>query len=126
LIILRPDRWLTIFKTLQRFIGTLAGVLVADCIVYFQPPALAIIFLLGICAFIIPWAILKNYWLTSFLVTVFVVLLLEIGSGQHGSLHTGTLRLEATFIGCALSVVGVGLARSVEELFRRFGLFQPK
>lgn len=127
LIILRPDRMLTVYKTFQRFFGTIAGVLVADFIVVLHPPVFVLIATLGVCAFVIPWLMLKNYWQTSFLVTVFVVLLLELGTGMHGSLEVGTMRIEATFIGCAFSLVGVGLTRFVDRLLKRLlklrGLF---
>ncbi len=116
LIVLRPDRLLTVYKTLQRFFGTLVGVLCADVIVVLRPEAIVIILLLTICAFIIPWAILKNYWLTSFLVTVFVVLLLELASGGGRNLRNGNLRLEATFLGCCLSLIGVGLSRFADRV----------
>ena len=125
LIVLRPDRLLTVYKTLQRFFGTLAGVLVADLIVVAHPTVPLSLLLLTVCAFVIPWALLKNYWLTTFLVTIFVVLLLEIASGHNGSLHVGTLRLQSTFIGCCLSLIGVGLARGIDRIAKHFKLFQP-
>lgn len=114
LIILRPDRTLTVYKTLQRFFGTLVGVLVADVIVMLHPQVAMMIAILGICAFVIPWAVLKNYWISSFFVTVFVVMLLELAA-RHGTLHVATLRLEATSIGCALSLIGVGLSRMMDR-----------
>lgn len=118
LIVLRPDRMLTVYKTLQRFFGTLFGVLVADLIVLVHPPIWAILIGCAVCAFTIPWAMLKNYWLTSFFVTVFVVLLLEISTGQQAGLHVGTLRIEATTIGCSMSVLGVGLARALDRILK--------
>ena len=50
LIVLRPDRLLTVYKTLQRFFGTLAGVLFADLIVLTRPEAVVLIALLTACA----------------------------------------------------------------------------
>ncbi len=115
LIVLRPDRKLTIYKTLQRFFGTLAGVVIADLVILASPPVAVFFVLVGVCTFVVPWALLRSYALSSLFVTIFVVSLLEIAT-HHGTLHVATLRLEATFAGCVLSLLGVGLAKMVDRI----------
>jgi hypothetical protein len=119
LIVLRPDRRMTIYKTLQRFLGTFAGVLAADLVLMSHPALFILIAMMTLCAFVIPWAILRNYGLTSFFITLFVVFILEIAVHDGGT-QMATLRLAATFVGCLLSLAGVGLARVTDRILMLF------
>jgi hypothetical protein len=116
LIIMRPDRRLSTLKVVQRLVGTVLGVLVADAAVLLQPTAGILVLLLTACAFCVPWALRRNYWVASFFVTIFVILVLELGAASHGDLHLGRVRILGTMVGCGFCFAGMGLARTLESL----------
>ncbi|MEK2646270.1 FUSC family protein [Bdellovibrio sp. BCCA] len=110
LIIMRPDAKQSIYRNLQRFFGTLIGVLVAEgLILTIHSPWLAIL-VLTLISFWGPWALSRSYWLGSAVVVVMLLLILDIPSIEHGDTHTPLLRLQATGLGCLLSLLGVVFA----------------
>ena len=112
LLILRPDSTLSIYRAIQRFGGTLIGVLLAAPIImtiHSFPIALALIALL---AFISPAALARSYGLGSIFLVVMILLLLDLPTLEHGNLQYSVIRLESTGIGCGLALIGVLLIRA--------------
>lgn len=120
LLVMKPDRTQALYKGAQRLLGTVAGVAAVEVMLPFLPgPREIIPFIVG-CAFSVPWALKRNYWLVSLFVTVMVVLLLELAAAEQGNEHTPFVRLYATLIGCGLGAVGAGLSK-LGDRFRAGG-----
>ncbi|KYG65781.1 hypothetical protein AZI86_01525 [Bdellovibrio bacteriovorus] len=109
LIILRPDTKQSIYRGIQRFIGTLLGVIIAEGIIYSVHSPWAAIPIIGVVAFISPWALVRSYWWGSGMIAIMLLLLLDLPSIQNGDFHTPLIRLQATGIGCLLALIGVAL-----------------
>ena len=119
LLIMQPDRTQSLYKTLQRLFGTVAAVLLATLTVDAVNSVAAFALLSTACAFAVPWAGKRNYWMVSFFVTVMVVCLLEIASPRHSDTHLPLVRLQATLLGCALSVLGSGVSKLLDVVMGR-------
>lgn len=110
LIVMKPGRVLSIYRSFQQFFGTLLAVGLAELIIYFFHTPLPLILLVMLCAACVPWAIKRNYWLVAFLVTIIVLLLLDMPFVEKGDFHTPILRLRATAYGCLLGIAGAMLS----------------
>lgn len=107
LLIMRPDATLSIYRSLQRFIGTLAGVLAADVLIYFIRKPIPIVAAIAIISIFIPWSLARSYWLGSALASIVVLLILDLPSLSHGDFLTPLLRLQATAVGCGITILMV-------------------
>lgn len=119
LLIMKPDRSQSVFMTLQRLTGTLAAVLLASLTVNSVHEVLIYAALCIGCAFAVPWARHRNYGLMTFFVTLMVIGFLEIAVPSHSDARVPLLRLQATLIGCGLSLAGSGLSTLLHLLFDR-------
>ena len=107
LIIIRPDTKASLYRGIQRFFGTLVGVLLAELIIYtVHWPWLAIVVIAAV-AFVSPWALLRNYWWGSAMISIMLLMLLDLPSIDNGDFHTPLVRLQATALGCALALIGI-------------------
>ena len=113
LLVMRADRTQSIYKTLQRFIGTGAAVICCDLILPFDLHPLFIIAGIGLAAFLVPIGLKKNYLFASFFVTILVLLLLELAAFKHGDTLNAFFRLRATLIGCSISLMGTLLSKLI-------------
>jgi hypothetical protein len=121
LLIMKPDRTQSVYRSFQRLIGTSAGALLSTALIYFlHAPLPAALLVMG-CACFVPWALKRNYWLVSFLITIIVILLLELPIIHHGDFHTPLVRLRAIAYGSALSVLGVAVSKVLDVLVRSRG-----
>lgn len=118
LIIMRPEIKQSVYRSIQRFLGTLVGVIVADVIIYAEPPLWLAILILALVSFWGPWSIIRSYWLGSAVMAVMLLLILDMPNLERGDLHTPMIRLTATGVGCILSLVGI-LVVNPQVLFRR-------
>ena len=117
LLVMRPDRTQSIQIILQRLIGTLLGVLAAELILLSSPPIAFLIAVTILCASAVPWASLKNYAGVAFFATVMVVLLLELNQIKQGfDTHLPWVRLLATAMGCAISLIGTLISKILDTL----------
>jgi hypothetical protein len=117
LLVMRADRTQSFYKTLQRLVGTALGVLFCDIIIQLTYEPWLMIFLVAVCTLVIPFYLLRNYLFASFFITIFVVLLLEIAAVHHGDVSTPFIRLQATLMGCALSLAGSLVSELLSRVF---------
>ena len=110
LFVMKPDRTLSLYRAFQRFVGTAAAVLIAEALMHITRSPLAIIAVIALSAFFIPWAMKRNYWLVCLFVSMIVLLLLDLASLANGNYLVPLLRLRATAIGSIFAVAGVGIA----------------
>jgi hypothetical protein len=114
LLVMKPDRTQSIYVTLQRLVGTLLGVLLAETAIHFLPFEPVLVFGVFACAAFVPWAVEKNYALVAFFATVMVVCLLELTMQNRMDTHLPIVRLKATLIGCALSIAGTSVSKILD------------
>jgi hypothetical protein len=107
LLIMRPDATLSVYRSVQRFIGTLAGVLAADLLIYFIHEPIPIVAAIAVVSIFIPWSLARSYWLGSALASIVVLLVLDLPSLSHGDFRTPLLRLQATAVGCGITILMV-------------------
>jgi hypothetical protein len=117
LLVMRPDRTQSVYITLQRLIGTLLGVLVAEAVIHSFDYLTALVVGVAVCAAAVPWASAKNYLLVAFFATIMVVFLLELNMHQQLDTHLPWVRLHATILGCGLSLLGSLVAKTLDSLF---------
>jgi len=111
MLIMKPDQKESIYRSFQRFIGTLLGVFVGEATVVLAGNAEVLILGLMLCAFLVPYAMKRNYWMVSFFVSIVVMFLLSIPAVNHPDAHLPFLRLQATLYGCLISLTGVFIFR---------------
>ena len=109
MIIMKPDRKESIYRSLQRLLGTVLGIFLGEGLIMSVNQAEILIFIIMLSAFLIPYAMKRNYWLVSFLVSIVVIMLLSLPTLGHTDLHLPFVRLEATLYGCLLSFLGVSI-----------------
>lgn len=119
LLILKPDRTQSFYRSFQRLFGTCLGVAASIAVIYSVRATLPILGLTAACAYFVPWAMKRNYWLVSLLISMIVIFLLDLPSVQTGDAHTPLLRLEATAIGSAIALAGVAMTMLIDRAWLR-------
>jgi hypothetical protein len=120
LLVMKPDRTQALYKIVQRLLGTALAVLLVHLIIKVQGNVHEVrdprplIFLIVTCAFGVPWAFKRNYWLVTFLATIMVVLLLELAVPQNGDAHLSLVRLQATLWGCLFVLCGSAFSKTLD------------
>jgi uncharacterized membrane protein YccC len=113
LLVMRPDHKESVYRGIQRLIGTLSGVFVGEEIILVFPKVEFLIMGVMVSAFLIPYVSKRNYLGVSLLVSVVVMLLLTIPTIEHPDPHIPYVRLIATLYGCLISLAGVGISSVV-------------
>lgn len=119
LITMRPDSLLSPYRSTQRLFGTLLGVLIAGFAIYYIRTPLPLMGLIFFACVGTPWALASTHWLGSgFFALVFLVLS-DLPFIQDSNLHTPFLRLQATAIGCGLTIFVI----LTTHLYKRWARF---
>jgi hypothetical protein len=123
LFMMKPDRKESIYRIIQRLLGTLLGVVTGHFLIseHFSIPWM----ISGVfgCAFMVPYVWNRNYWLVAFLATNLVILLLSIAQYGHIDGSITSARVKATLYGCAISLVVMLIFRIGEWALARL---QPR
>ena len=115
LLVMQPDRRANTVRALQRFIGTILGVVAAFAIVRLVPLELrpgVILVVLVVLPFLWPLGYERNYAAGVALISTWVLLLIALATSVgpaamgEGSLPVFLARLSNTAIGCALALFG--------------------
>jgi hypothetical protein len=123
LLVMQPDRRTNMFRALQRFLGTIIGVLAAFAIVLILPEGtrFSVIVVFGlITPFIWPLAYARNYALGVSVLSLWILLLLDLALPP--SLSIGvifTARLQDTAVGCVLALIGAFIYNESEKAEQR-------
>jgi hypothetical protein len=119
LLVMQPDRRTNMFRALQRFLGTIIGVLAAFAIVLSLPDTARffVIVALGlITPFIWPLAYARNYALGVAVLSIWILLLLDLALPPSLSISViFTARLQDTAVGCALALIGAFIYNKAEQ-----------
>ncbi len=122
LLVMKPDQNPAFYRAFQRSIGTLLAVGCVDILLQIEEdPRWLIPVIIG-CALGVPWAIKKNYWLMTFLVTIMLVLMLELVAPHPDNLHTPFVRLIATLLGCGLGLAGMMISKMASTQYEEEGM----
>jgi hypothetical protein len=106
LVVLKPDFSRTYHGGVERVIGTLAGVVIASGVASLcHPQALALVVLVGACAFLTYALAQVNPVLMALAMTSVVVYLIEVSGISPADVIWH--RLENTALGCAVALVSV-------------------
>lgn len=118
LIVMMPDRYQSLYRSFQRIVGTVIGVIIASLMIKFGKEPIILISFCTLAAFMIPYAQNKNYWLVNVFIAGLVLFFLEITNfhPQHGDFDLALIRLMDIGLGCFLGCLGTIIA--FPELFR--------
>jgi uncharacterized membrane protein YccC len=112
LIVMMPDRYQSLYKSFQRLLGTLIGVVIASILIKLGKDPLVLILLCSFAAFMTPYGQIKNYWLANVFIAGLILFFLEISNYQphHGDFDLAILRLTDIGLGCLLGIIGTLIA----------------
>jgi uncharacterized membrane protein YccC len=109
LIVMLPDAYPSYYKSFQRFIGTVLGVVVASiCLAIINTP-IAIILFVTAFAFLSPLGMMKNYWIGNLFIAALILFFLEANSTPPSVFHLSILRSYAIGLGCVIGALSVYL-----------------
>jgi len=77
MVVLQPDYGSTRTKAVQRLMGTLAGSVLASCVLWLHLPFPALMAATAASAFLFGFFLRRNYWVSVIFITLFVVMLTE-------------------------------------------------
>ena len=110
ILVMQPDRRANTVRVLQRFLGTLAGVVLAFLIVLALPPAeraRGLLLFVVVLPFLWPFGFDRNYGLGVAIVSAWVLLLIDTALPPgEGVAPLFLARLSNTAIGCAVALAG--------------------
>lgn len=112
LVVMMPDRNQSLYKSFQRLLGTLLGVLIAASVLKLFDSEIALIALCTLAAFLAPLGLHKNYWLGNVFIAGLIILFLDISMYQNSveNFKFAWLRISDIGMGCFLGVIGTFIA----------------
>jgi hypothetical protein len=118
LIVMMPDRYQSLYRSFQRILGTLIGVVIASLMMKLGKNPIILISFCTFAAFMTPYGQIKNYWLTNVFIAALILFFLEISNFKphHGDFDLAILRLMDIGLGCFLGSLGTIIA--FPELFK--------
>lgn len=99
-VVLKPDLGAVVARALQRGIGTIVGAVIGAVLLAVIPYGPLLLIPLAVIAFLVPYAIIRNYGLFAVFLTPMVVLLIDLLS--RGGWELAVARLVDTAVGCAV------------------------
>lgn len=103
IIVIQPYYGATRKKSIERIIGTVAGILLGGLIMLLPLPHQVFIGLLVIVSFFVAYFLRNNYKIGVFFVTIMMVILMQLS--QQGSWELIGWRILSTLIGAVLAIV---------------------
>ncbi len=105
LIVILPDSYQSIYKSSQRLIGTIIGVVISSVILTFVQDARVLLGFVVIFSFLLPHGISKNYWVGNVYIAALILIFLELGVPNSTTVHhLGFWRIVDIAIGSAIGV----------------------
>lgn len=107
LIVMLPDSKKSYYKSAQRLLGTIGGVLIGAFLIQFGHDPISLMIFCLIAAYFAPLGLIRNYWLGNIFIAALVLFLLEISKTQYvPSSELAILRVTDIALGCGLGVIG--------------------
>lgn len=119
LIVMMPDRYQSLYRSFQRVLGTLLGVIIASLLMKLGRDPIILIAFCSAAAFMTPYGQIKNYWLANVFIAGLILFFMEISNihPRHGDFDLAMIRLVDIGLGCILGTLGTLIA--FPELFKR-------
>ncbi len=106
LIVILPDSKLGIYKSMQRILGTFAGVIISALAIHFIHDPRIIILFVFIAAYTMPIGLSKNYWLGNISIAALIIFFLEFAFPQSiETNHLAYWRIVDITIGSLIGVL---------------------
>lgn len=87
LIVMLPDSYQSIYKSAQRILGTILGVILASFILIYVHDQVFLILFVFICSFLMPHGLTKNYWVANIYIAALILFFLEIAAPTSTAMH---------------------------------------
>lgn len=118
MIVMLPDSLQGIYKSFQRFVGTLAGVLIAAGLLNITHDARILLIFIFFFSLYAPVGLAKNYWVGNIFIAALILFFLEIAAPQSiATHHLAFWRIVDITFGSCLGVIGTFIMHP--PLFRR-------
>lgn len=106
LIVMMPDSYLGIYKSVQRILGTFAGAIIGAIVISLFPQPIMLITAVAICAFFMPNAMSKNYWVGNVTIASLILFFLEFAlPGSIALHHLAYWRIVDIALGSSVGIV---------------------
>lgn len=115
MLVLRPDHRESLYRVAHRFVGTAVGVLAAELLLFAFPYPLFLIGAIALSAYLLPYAMKRNYAIASFGVSIFVVFLLALPHEARVDVQLALTRFHSTLYGCLISGAAALIYRELRD-----------
>jgi uncharacterized membrane protein YccC len=112
IIVMMPDHYQSLYKSFQRGLGTLIGVLGASLLMMFGKDPIILISFCAFAAFMTPYGQIKNYWVANVFIAGLILFFLEISkvAPGHGNFDLAIIRFIDIGLGCLIGIIGTLIA----------------
>lgn len=87
IIVMLPNSYQSIYKSVQRVLGTTAGVVIAIVIMTYVHDTRLLIVFVFLLSFLMPHGLSKNYWVANVYIAALILFFLEIAAPQSIATH---------------------------------------
>ena len=112
MIVMMPDQYQSLYRSFQRLIGTMIGVVIASIIIKFGNYPVVLISFCTLCAFMAPLGLIRNYWLGNVFIAGLILFFLEMSNQtpHTGDFDLAIIRMTDIGMGCLLGALGTLIA----------------
>lgn len=112
LIVMMPDRYLSHYRSFQRILGTLIGVIIASLMMKLGKDSIILVSFCALAAFMTPYGQIKNYWVANVFIAALIMFFLEISASipHVGDWDLAIMRIVDIGLGCILGSIGTIIA----------------
>ena len=112
LIVMMPDRYQSHYRSFQRILGTMIGVVIASLMMKLGKDPVILISFCALAAFMTPYGQIKNYWVANVFIAALIMFFLEISASipHVGEWDLAIMRIVDIGVGCLLGSLGTIIA----------------
>lgn len=112
LIVMMPDRYQSLYRSFQRILGTMIGVIVASLMMKLGKDPVILVSFCALAAFMTPYGQIKNYWVANVFIAALIMFFLEISASipLTGDWDLAIMRIVDIGLGCTLGSIGTIIA----------------
>lgn len=112
LIVMMPDRYQSHYRSFQRILGTMIGVIIASLMMKLGKDPIILVSFCALAAFMTPYGQIKNYWVANVFIAALIMFFLEISSAipYTGEWDLAIMRIVDIGLGCILGSIGTIIA----------------
>jgi hypothetical protein len=112
LIVMMPDHYQSHYRSFQRILGSLIGVVIASLMMKLGKDPIILVSFCALAAFMTPYGQIKNYWVANVFIAALIMFFLEISASipQTGDWDLAIMRIVDITLGCILGSIGTIIA----------------